>query len=810
MHQQAAEARWGLTPRDLGVIATKGHARRLGFAVLLRFFRANHRFPESAADISESEIAGLAAALGVGVEASSALFAPGRTMERHRAEIRGLFGFREATVADAEALTAWARDHAVARTCDIGALIKELAIQCTAQLIEPPTPDRMERIARAAVRIYEDRLHGTTFERLTPTMRERLDALLQAANPNEGSANDDSADLSAAAESQTGSVLNVLRSDPGRVSVNSVQGELAKLDLIRRIALPADLFGAWSPQELEACRQRVAVEASFELRRHPEPMRLAWLAAFVHLRSRGITDAVADLLIETVHYIGAHAEQRVERELLDHLKRVGGKQTLLFEIAGASVAKPDGTVRDVIFPVVGEQTLKDLVREQKASGPTYQTTLRTTIRNSYRGHYRQAILRMLDALEFRSNNEAHRPVIRAIELVRRFAGTRLHAYPADEDIPLDGVVRLLWRSAAIDTDPQGRQRVNRITYEICALEALREQLRCKEIWIVGANRYRNPDEDLPANFDAQRAAYYQTLNLPLDADTFVTGLQQEMRATLATFDTGLPRNPFVRISKKAGGWITLTPLKARPDPDNIEALKAEIGEIWPMTGLLDIVKETDLRLRFTDKLKSATAYEALDRDVLRPRLLLCLNGLGTNAGLKRMNAVQHGATYKDLLYTRHRYITVDQLREAIPVVTNATLRVRNPAIWGEGTNACASDSKHFGAWDQNLTTQWHVRYGGRGIMIYWHVEKKSLCIHSQLKAPSSSEVASMIEGVIRHCTEMEIDRQYVDTHGQSVSPLRFPGCSASSCCRGSKRFTSNASTGRMLECPRPIRICSWC
>ena len=72
---------------------------------------------------------------------------------------------------------------------------------------------------------------------------------------------------------------------------------------------------------------------------------------------------------------------------------------------------------------------------------------------------------------------------------------------------------------------------------------------------------------------------------------------------------------------------------------------------------------------------------------------------------------------------------------------------KRPAVWGDGTTACASNFKHFGAWDQNLTTQWHVRYGGRGVMIYWHVEKKSLCIHSQLKSPSSSEVASMIEGV---------------------------------------------------------------
>jgi hypothetical protein len=62
-------------------------------------------------------------------------------------------------------------------------------------------------------------------------------------------------------------VLNMLRSDLGRASVNSVRGELTKLDLIRKIGLPVDLFADWSPQELEACRQRVAVEAPFAGRR---------------------------------------------------------------------------------------------------------------------------------------------------------------------------------------------------------------------------------------------------------------------------------------------------------------------------------------------------------------------------------------------------------------------------------------------------------------------------------------------------------------------------------------------------------------
>ena len=58
-------------------------------------------------------------------------------------------------------------------------------------------------------------------------------------------------------------------------------------------------------------------------------------------------------------------------------------------------------------------------------------------------------------------------------------------------------------------------------------------------------------------------------------------------------------------------------------------------------------------------------------------------------------------------------------------------------------------------------TEWHLRYGGKGVMIYWHVERHATCIYSQLKTVSSLEVAAMIKGVLRHCTEMKIDKQFV-------------------------------------------------
>ncbi len=112
-------------------------------------------------------------------------------------------------------------------------------------------------------------------------------------------------------------------------------------------------------------------------------------------------------------------------------------------------------------------------------------------------------------------------------------------------------------------------------------------------------------------------------------------------------------------------------------------------------------------------------------------------------------------------------------RAAIAQVANATLRARALQIWSEATTACASDSTRFPAWDQNLLTEWHVRYRGPGIMIYWHVDKKACCIYSQVKSCSSSEVAAMIEGVLRHCTEMAVDKNYVDSHGQSEIGFAF-------------------------------------
>ena len=101
------------------------------------------------------------------------------------------------------------------------------------------------------------------------------------------------------------------------------------------------------------------------------------------------------------------------------------------------------------------------------------------------------------------------------------------------------------------------------------------------------------------------------------------------------------------------------------------------------------------------------------------------------------------------------------------------LRPRDELLWGTGT-ACTSDSKQFGSWESNLMTEWHARYGGPGVMVYWHVERKQLCIYSQLTTCSASEVAAMLQGLLTATTVSTINSHpwWTDKRGPVIPSAR--------------------------------------
>jgi hypothetical protein len=112
----------------------------------------------------------------------------------------------------------------------------------------------------------------------------------------------------------------------------------------------------------------------------------------------------------------------------------------------------------------------------------------------------------------------------------------------------------------------------------------------------------------------------------------------------------MPQNPGVKILLRPKGWIRVSPLDRLPEPTNLAHLKAEITRRWPMTSLLDVLKETELRVGLSRHCMDTGTRVGLDEATLQRRLLLCLFGLGTNTGLKRVCATTPEEQYHDLLY----------------------------------------------------------------------------------------------------------------------------------------------------------------
>ena len=194
-------------------------------------------------------------------------------------------------------------------------------------------------------------------------MRERLNALLS--------------------DDGEGAAFTGLTADPGRVGLESLLAEIAKLERLRALNLAPDLLRGLHPDLIARFRRRATVETAWELRRHPEHIRLPLLAFFCVPREAEVVDGLVELLIQVTHRITVKAERRVIEELVAEAQQVRGKAGILFRVAEAAVGQPDGVVREVIFPVAGEQTFEALVREAKALGTSQNRRVHTAVRASY-------------------------------------------------------------------------------------------------------------------------------------------------------------------------------------------------------------------------------------------------------------------------------------------------------------------------------------------------------------------------------------------------------------------------------------------
>jgi hypothetical protein len=358
---------WTLGPAELALVAGLPDAGKIGMAAQLTYWRAHGCFPDDEADLPPAAVERLAAQLGIGTDALEAYDWAGRAGRRHRRLVLDHLAVADFDNAVEARFRRWLADELLPREPSLAVLEAEVGGWFARERITRPGAWRLDRILCSARAAHDDTVLQRVADRLDAGARERLDALLT--------------------DDGKGTVFGQLAADPGRIGLESLLAEIGKLERLRALALPPGLLRGLHPDLVRRFRRRAGVETAWELRRHPDRIRLPLLAFWCAPREAEVVDGLVELLIGITHRITVKAERRVLKELMEEAIEVRGKAGILFCIAEAAVGFPEGVVREVIFPAAGQGTLEALVREARALGTPQARRVHTAVRASYGSYY---------------------------------------------------------------------------------------------------------------------------------------------------------------------------------------------------------------------------------------------------------------------------------------------------------------------------------------------------------------------------------------------------------------------------------------
>lgn len=248
---------WTLVEDELDQLSGRRGATKLGFALLLRFYALNGRFPTGRAELPDQAVAYVARLVDVPASELGLYEWAGRTIKDHRKDIRTYFGFRECSLADSDKAADWLAAEVCHKERQLDRVRAELLAHLRQERIEPPARDRIRRIIGTALRQAEQTQTARISSRIPAEAVPRLLALI-AKSTDPGDEVEDQGDgaLFGAAEAAAVDVFAVIREEPGNVSVKTIEREVVKLTAIRKVGLPDDLFADVAPKVLASWRAR--------------------------------------------------------------------------------------------------------------------------------------------------------------------------------------------------------------------------------------------------------------------------------------------------------------------------------------------------------------------------------------------------------------------------------------------------------------------------------------------------------------------------------------------------------------------------
>jgi TnpA family transposase len=487
------------------------------------------------------------------------------------------------------------------------------------------------------------------------------------------------------------------------------------------------------------------------LRRH------ATLVAYLSERSAELSDLALEMHDRMIGSLMNKAEKMRDEGFRKHGKAINEKVGLYAKLGEALItARESGkdpyTVLDEILP--WERFVASVAEAQELAMPQsfdYLDFLEAG--HTYVRRYAPALL---EAFEFRAAPSA-RPLLDAVEVLREMNEKGKRKVP--ENAPVS-FVKPCWRDHVLGGDGE----IDRRYYELSALSELKNGIRSGDVWVSGSRRYRDFDDYLLSKekWESIRASG-EPLPVSRSPDGYLRERAARLHEELLEVGRLIRQGDLEGVSLEKGS-LKISPVK-KDEPEGMEELTRRLYSLLPRVRLTDLLVEVDSWTNFTRQFTHLKSGEPCkDKKVL----YAALHADGINLGLVKMAEATDDpkTTYERLAWASDWHVRDETYQRATAELVNRHHRLPFSRNWGEGTTSSSYGQRFQAGGHRDFTSQVNARYGREpGVMFYTHVSDQYSPFYTRVINTSVRDATHVLDGLLYHETDLDIDEHYVDTEG---------------------------------------------
>ncbi len=263
-------------------------------------------------------------------------------------------------------------------------------------------------------------------------------------------------------------------------------------------------------------------------------------------------------------------------------------------------------------------------------------------------------------------------------------------------------------------------------------------------------------------FRKEAPKYCRQAGLPAKSKEFVDHLRKLLTDTASRVDAAFPENEYL---SNENNEPVLRKLNPRSTPENLSLVGQFVREQMSPVNLLDVLIDTERWLNWTRHFGPLSGHDARLVDSVI-RYLITIFTYGCNLGPTQTAQAMRDIDRYQISWVNQRHISEDALDKAITEVINGYNRFLLPSFWGTGERASADGTK-WDLYEQNLLSEYHIRYGGYGGIAYFMISSKYIALFSHFIPCGVREATYILDGLMENKSEIQPDIIHSDSHGQS-------------------------------------------